>query len=238
MKVRINKYLADQGICSRRKADEHILRGDVLVNGKVAIPGTKIISDKDEVIFRGKKITTLNSQELEYWALYKPRGVVSTASDEKGRKNVVDLINTKSRIYPVGRLDTDSEGLIILTNDGDFANRLSHPSFQHVKSYKVIAKGIDSVDLQDIKRKLERGFLINGKKMRALRVVSIDRADNHLIEIELDLITGYNRQIRRMCDKIGLKVIKLMRTGISKLKLSDLKLSAGQSVPIGRDQVI
>lgn len=236
--VRINKFLADNGVCSRRKADERIMDGRILVNGKVAELGDRIDPTKDKVTFDGKDVL-VSDAELEYWVLNKPVGVVSTADDEQGRTKVTDLVKSKARIYPVGRLDENSEGLLLLTNDGELTNKLTHPSFEHIKSYRIIAKQNKSNSLSWIKRQFEAGIYIDGKKMQAKEVTSIVKSpENGYLEIELDLITGYNRQIRRMCDRIGLDVRKLSRTGFANLKLSDLNLEPGQAKRVQRSDII
>lgn len=238
MKIRINKYLAEQGICSRRQADEHILANLVSVNGKIAKPGDMIDPEIDIVKLQGKEISSA-APENEYWVLNKPLGVVTTASDEKKRKTVVDFVKSHLRLYPIGRLDINTCGLIILTNDGELTNMLTHPSFKNIKRYRLIARKLRSISDAEIMKKFERGFRIDGKVMRADRVVNIYHSDqNNYLEIDLELITGYNRQIRRMCDKIGLEVKKLTRTGMGKLNLDSLKLEPGQAIRISRSDII
>ena len=131
MQIRLNKFLADLGIASRRKADQLIDEGRVLLNQKKAKLGDKVDPEKDQVMFEGKKLTSDDREDFEYWLLNKPRNVVSTVSDEAGRKTVFDYVKTKAktRVYPVGRLDLESEGLLLMTNDGELANRLTHPKY-------------------------------------------------------------------------------------------------------------
>ncbi|MCX6808714.1 MAG: pseudouridine synthase [Candidatus Berkelbacteria bacterium] len=246
MLIRLNKFLAESGVCSRRKADEEILAGRVSVNGIVVkAMGLKINSGTDLVEFEGQTIKQID--KLIYYAVYKPLGVVSTASDELNRETVIDLVPKTPRVYPVGRLDANSEGLMILTNDGDFAQRLTHPSFEHEKEYEVrvkrsikskvclSARQVKSSD--EIKYKFEKGFEIDSVWMKA-DLVSDFKDFKDYLDFRLVLHTGYNRQIRRMCAKIGLEVIKLTRIRIGKLTLSDLRLSASQFVQISPNQVI
>ena len=234
---RINKFIADSGLMSRRKADEAILSGDIEINGEVVKTlGIKIDSEKDIVKYKGN-LVTIDSADFVYYALYKPKGVISTAQDEKSRKTVTDLVPAAPRVYPVGRLDRDSEGLILLTNDGALANELSHPSFEHRKEYFVVAKNVKKISTDTIRSLFVKGLTISGKKMKA-DTVEASIAENTLIEIKLTLHTGYNRQIRKMCDKIGLVVIKLVRTGISKLSLEELKLKPGDYKQISKEQIV
>ena len=137
--IRLQKYIADSGFCSRRKAEEYISKGKVFVNGNLVTElGTKV-NGNEEILVDGNSIS---KQDKEYYVLYKPRGVISSAKDDKGRKTVVDLINTNSRIYPIGRLDYDTTGIILLTNDGEFANLMMHPKNNIEKTYIVKLKGI------------------------------------------------------------------------------------------------
>lgn len=236
--IRINKYLAGQGLFSRRKADEFIAQGRITINDQTATLGDRVDIAKDIVKLDGN-VVGARQAEYEYWAVNKPRGVISTAEDEQGRDKVTDLVDSRARLFPVGRLDENSEGLIVLTNDGELTNVMTHPSFEHTKSYRVIAKQLRPGSPNHFKTRLEKGVLIDGRLMRAKEVTSIVRDDqNNYLEIELELITGYNRQIRRMCDKIGLEVRKLVRTGFGKLRLADLMLEPGQSVKISRDDLL
>ena len=238
MKIRINKYIDEKGVCSRRKADVLISNDQVTINGKPAKLGDMLDPANDRVVCCGKDITE-KKESLVYWAVYKPVGVVSTAQDEKGRPKVTDLVSSKERLYPTGRLDAQSEGLMVLTNDGSLTHELTHPSSGHIKSYRLVARPLRKLTTRKVKNAFEKGLVIDGKRMKADKVNSIDISDmNGYFEIELDLITGYNRQIRRMCDKIGLEVKRLTRTGIGKLRLKELNLSPGQSVSIRKQQIL
>jgi len=229
--IRLNKYLAQAGICSRRKADEHIGAGDVYVNGAPASLGMRVDPENDCVVFQGQVITP-QPQRLVYYALYKPRGVISTARDEKGRTTVVDLVPPQPRVYPVGRLDKDSEGLIILTNDGTLAYELTHPKFEHPKEYEVLVQPQDeSLTPKKVKELFEKGIVIEGKQFKA-DVVHFNAPDAEGLTLHITLHTGYKRQIRRMCEAIGLSVISLKRVRISKLRLESLGLTSGEYVTI------
>lgn len=225
------------GVCSRRKADVLIDSNQVYINDHLATKGSQIDPRVDVVTVSGKKITK-ETRELEYWALHKPKGYISTTSDEKGRKSVLELVKSNKRLYPVGRLDADSSGLIILTNDGEFANILMHPSHKHLKRYLVVAKYFKRNSNGWIKSKLESGILVDGITMKAEKVNSIEKISPQEIQIDLTLITGYNRQIRKMCDKIGLGVTSLKRTAIAKLELSKLGLKSGQSKQILKEDIL
>lgn len=235
--LRINKYIADMGICSRRKADELVECGAVRINNLTAKHGDQVDPESDVIRVKGKNINK-NEISYEYWALYKPIGVVSTAYDEKGRASVTDLVKSKSRIYPIGRLDADSEGLIILTNDGKFTNELIHPSKAHIKTYQITASFIKKNSLNWIKQQLEHGIIIDGKTMTVHKVTEIHKIDAKKISLNLELITGYNRQIRKMCGKIGLSVDKLLRIGIGNLDIYNLNLKPGEFKPIKVEDIL
>ena len=158
--IRLNKYLSESGICSRREADEHISHGEVKINGMIAVLGQKIDPEKDRIEYLGKNIRK-NIQTVIY-ALNKPRGVISTADDELGRKNITDFVPKETRVYPIGRLDKESEGLILLTNDGTLAQELSHPSHKYEKEYKVTIRIINSkLNIKDIEHNFQNGLRID-----------------------------------------------------------------------------
>lgn len=242
MNIRLNKFLADAGICSRRKADECILIGDVTINGiDIRSLGTKIDPDKDIVTFQGNAVKLDNKHV--YFALNKPKGIISSASDDKGRKTVLDFVPKTPRVYPIGRLDENSEGLMILTNDGVLTQKLTHPSFEHKKTYEIIAKIVNN-ELKNtanaekrIKKMMESGIRIDGKLMRADEVIAIP-LNEFKLTITLVLHTGFNHQIRRMCSKVGLEVLKLVRTKIGDLSLADLDLKSGECREITLDQIL
>ena len=214
---RLQKIIASSGYCSRRKAEELILFGKVMVNGKVITElGTKV-SDKDEVLVNGNKIFT---EEKEYYLLNKPRGVVTTTSDDKNRKTVVDLIDTDKRIYPVGRLDYDTTGVLILTNDGDFANMIMHPKSEIDKVYVAKVEGIVNGEAV---HKLENGIDLDGVTVKASRVKirKIDNKTNHSM-VEIIIHEGKNHQVKRMFEAVGYRVDKLKRERIAFLTTESL----------------
>lgn len=217
---RIQKVIANLGYCSRRKAEQLISEGKVFVNGvRVDELGVKVKnSDKIEV----EGILLDNNRNYEYYLLYKPRGVVSTANDDKGRKTVVDLINTNTRIYPVGRLDYDTTGVLLLTNDGYLANKLIHPSSKIDKVYIVKVDGILSG--YDIKR-LRNGVVIDGYKTGRCRVKlkSVDKKKNTCL-VEIVICEGKNHQVKKMIEAVDKKVIKLKRERFAFFDLNGLKV--------------
>lgn len=218
---RLQKVIANSGYCSRRKAEELILEGKVFVNGSVIRElGTKVSHD-DEIEVDGFSIK--KDHNYEYYLLYKPRGVVTTTNDDKGRKTVVDLIDTTARIYPVGRLDYDTTGVLLLTNDGVFANGLMHPANEIDKVYIAKVEGILSG--YDVKR-LKSGIMIDGRKTAKchVKVRSVDKKKNTCI-VELVIHEGRNHQVKKMIEAVGKKVIKLKRERFGIFDLSGLKAS-------------
>jgi len=216
-KIRLQKFLAEAGVASRRGAERLMLEGRVTVNGvPVRLLGTKVDPEKDIVQVDGQVV---RPRKKLYVALHKPRGYVTTRSDEKGRKCVFDLLPAEWRnLYPVGRLDRQSEGLLFLTNDGDFAFRLTHPRFQVPKTYFVVVQG--KVEPPHVERLLkgirDRGQLLRAKEARLL---SSARARSRL---ELILTEGKNREVRRMFKALGFKVERLVRTKIGPIPLGEL----------------
>lgn len=218
---RLQKVIANSGYCSRRKAEELILEGKVFVNGSVIRElGTKVSHD-DEIEVDGLSIK--KDHNYEYYLLYKPRGVVTTTNDDKGRKTVLDLIDTTARIYPVGRLDYDTTGVLLLTNDGVFANGLMHPANEIDKVYIAKVEGILSG--YDVKR-LKSGIMIDGRKTAKchVKVRSVDKKKNTCI-VELVIHEGRNHQVKKMIEAVGKKVIKLKRERFGIFDLSGLKAS-------------
>jgi len=212
--IRLQKYLSTAGICSRRHGEELILAGKVWVNGKVITElGTRVDPLTDTVEFDGKPV--LDRQRLLYIALNKPNDYV-TSCEQPGEKLVTDLVNIQGRIYPVGRLDKDSTGLLLLTNDGQLHHRLSHPSFDHEKEYVVtLAAPISDSALQ----KMANGMLLSGKRTRPAEIHRIS-----LRRFSIILKEGKNRQIRRMVQKVGQEVLGLQRIRIAGIRLGNLDL--------------
>lgn len=215
--VRLQKFMADCGVASRRKSEEIIEAGKVKVNGHVAHIGDKVNPKKDLVTVRGKRINSVSRNY--YIMLHKPRGYVTTVSDELGRKTVMDLVSDiKARIYPVGRLDKDSEGLLLLTNDGAFANALSHPGHNFAKVYRVTVRP----EINDeILFNLRNGIEIDGRKTAPCDVNVITEEPGRVV-LEFILREGRNRQIRKMCEAVNLQVARLKRISVGSLKLGML----------------
>ena len=216
---KLQKIIAAAGICSRRKAEELINEGRVAVNGIVATIGDKA-SALDEITIDGKPLP--KKSENVYFMLNKPKGYVTTAADEKGRKNVTELINEPERVYPVGRLDMYSEGLLIMTNDGDLTYKLTHPRHEMYKEYLVGMMGDKN---KDAARLMENVREIDGYKIAKPIVRKISDTDYGVV-LSVKIREGRNRQIRKMCESCGYKVIFLKRVAVGSLKLGELK--AGQ----------
>ena len=220
--IRLQKFLANQGVCSRRKAEEHILNGDVQVNSKTVTQlGTKIIPNKDEVTFQGKKKTLSNDKKV-YILLNKPIGYVTTTKDQFGRDTVLDLVKVKESILPVGRLDMYTSGAIILTNDGEFIYKITHPKYEIEKTYNVTLKGkITDEDVQKLRDGVEIEDYTSGKAK--VRILKIDEEKN-ISRLEITIHEGKNREVRKMCDAVGKKVLALHRSKIGNIGVKDIKL--------------
>ena len=216
-KIRLQKYMSECGIASRRKSEELIAAGKVRINGKVAKIGDKVDPATDKVTVAGEKVQT--ESELKYIMLYKPRGFVTTMNDEQGRKCVADLVSDVGvRVYPVGRLDKDSEGLLLLTNDGEFANNMTHPSKHVPKTYRVTVRPAIN---EEILNRLTTGIMIDGKMTLPADIRVISEEPNRVV-MEIVLIEGRNRQIRKMCEECGLTVARLKRVQIGPVRLGML----------------
>ena len=215
---RLQKVIANSGYCSRRKAEELINLGKVKVNGEVVNTLGVKVSYSDTITVNG---ITLKKEAKEYVLLYKPRGVVSSVHDDKGRKTVTDIVDSPNRLYPVGRLDYDTSGLILLTNDGELTNLLIHPSHEVEKVYVV---KIDAVVDPSLVKSLEKGVMIDGKKTGKARVKikKIDKKKKSSL-IELTIYEGRNHQVKKMFEAIGYKVSKLKRETFAGLTLDGLK---------------
>lgn len=214
---RLQKVIAASGVASRRKAEELIASGKVKVNGEVVTTlGTKV-SDRDSVVVNG---ITINKEEKVYFILNKPRGVITSTSDDKNRQTVIDLIATNARIYPVGRLDYDTTGLLLLTNDGDFANSMMHPSNEIDKVYVAKVKGIAKAEHII---PLEKGVVIDGIKTSPARVKlrKVNRENGTSI-VEVTIHEGRNHEVKKMFESVGLEVLKLKRERVAFLTLKGL----------------
>ena len=217
---RLQKVIANCGYCSRRHAEELIRQGLVTVNGVVVCNMGEKVRHNDKIEVEGVLLD--NRKDYEYYILYKPRGVVTTAHDDKGRKTVIDLINTTTRIYPVGRLDYDTTGILLLTNDGNLANKLMHPSSNIEKVYIAKVQGVLSG--YDIKR-LKNGVIVDGYKTSKARVKlkSIDKDKNTCL-VEITIHEGKNHQVKKMIEAVGKKVLKLRRERYAFFDLTGLKV--------------
>lgn len=216
--VRLQKYLADCGIASRRKSEELIAAGKVRVNGQTAKIGDKVDPKKDQVTVEGRKVRQDN--ELRYIMLHKPRGFISTMSDEMDRKCVAQLVaDVGTRVYPVGRLDRDSEGLLLFTNDGAFANNMTHPSKHVSKVYRVTIRPDIT---EDQVAQMMTGMMIDGKKTLPAEVRVVQKYADRTV-LEVTLCEGRNRQIRKMCEALGLEVARLKRISVGSVRLGMLQ---------------
>lgn len=219
MTERIQKIIASRGITSRRKAEELICAGRVTCSGRVCRLGERADPDKDIILLDGKPIPS--GGEYTYIMLHKPRGYVTTLSDEKGRKNAAQLVSDcGQRVYPVGRLDMDSEGLLLFTNDGEFANRLMHPKHEVNKTYRVFVANYSPERLE----RLSLPVTIDGYAIAkpTVRLVSIEESGKAQLEVVIH--EGRNRQVRKMCAMAGMTVLRLVRIGEGMLKLGNLPL--------------
>ncbi len=214
--MRLNKFLSNSGVASRRKCDELIKAGKVFVNGKQASAGMQINEKRDKITVEGKVISLPSS--FVYIKLNKPKGYACTAKDEKGRKTIYDLVRCDERLFSIGRLDYDTEGLIILTNDGDFANKVAHPRYHTEKEYRVTIEGEIKESELAVMRK---GVVVDGERMPSARVERIS-FDGKNTKLSVVIDEGQNRQIRRMFEAIGRDIKLLKRVRIGEVKLGGL----------------
>lgn len=230
-KIRLQKYLAENGVASRRKSEELIMRGKVKVNGHPATIGDKVDPKKDLVTVSGQRVEKKESGHI-YIMLNKPRGYVTTMSDERDRKCVAQLVSDiDGRIYPVGRLDKESEGLLLFTDDGEFANMMTHPSMHISKTYRVTVRPAAT---EEQLVALSSGVVIDEKKTLPASIhVAGEGEDRSVLQITIH--EGRNRQIRKMCETVGLETIRLKRTSIGSLKLGSL--SPGQYRELKKEEV-
>ena len=219
-KVRLQKIIADSGICSRRKAEELIAQGRVKINGRPCKVGDKADPIKDIVSIDGERVVFERKKAYRYIMLNKPRGYVTTMSDELDRKCVTELLDgVDARVYPIGRLDKNSEGLLLFTNDGNFANEIMHPSKHVTKTYRVTVR--PDVD-DEVLVKLSEGVVIDGRKTLPCTVLVLDKQPGRTV-LQMTISEGRNRQIRKMCEAVGLEVARLKRTAVGPIKLGMLK---------------
>lgn len=216
MKERLQKILSSRGICSRRKAEEMIVAGKICVNGATARLGDTADPELDEILVEGKALPA--REGFVYILLHKPRGFVTTLSDEKGRPNAAQLVaDCGVRVYPVGRLDMDSEGLLLFTNDGDFANTLMHPKHQVEKTYDTWVTGYNPGCFKRLSEPMELdGYRLRLPKLKLLKV------EGKTARIRITIHEGRNRQVRRMCEIAGMQVTRLKRIQAGSLELGDL----------------
>lgn len=222
--VRIQKIIADSGYCSRRKAEELIERGRVKVNGHPAEIGQKLNPARDLITVDGERIVVEKKRENYYLMMNKPRGYLTSMTDDRGRRCVTELLppDLPVRVYPIGRLDLNSEGLLLFTNDGRFANDMMHPSREVTKTYRVTVRP-DVDDMQAAK--LSAGVYIDGRITAPANVLILSKEPGRVV-MEITIHEGRNRQIRKMCEGVGLEVARLKRTAVGPLRLGMLKPGA------------
>ncbi|MHC1747379.1 MAG: pseudouridine synthase [Cellulosilyticaceae bacterium] len=217
--MRLQKYLATAGVASRRKAEEYILEGKVTVNGEVITTLGTIVSEDDCITYNGKLVKL--EEEHVYYILNKPVGYVTTASDEKDRATVIDLMKgVEKRVFPVGRLDYTTSGLLIMTNDGDLTYTLTHPKHQVNKTYEAKVKGFVKPDTIE---QLKNGVMIDGRKTARAGVKVLSTNTNTTL-LSITIHEGRNRQVRKMCSVVGHEVLTLQRVSVGKLTLTGLKV--------------
>ena len=232
MKERIQKIISARGVASRRQAEQMIQEGRVTCNGVICQLGHTADPDKDVILVDGKPLPEEGGRV--YIMLNKPRGYVTTLSDEKGRKNAAQLVqDCGTRVYPVGRLDMDSEGLLLFTNDGEFANRLMHPSHEVNKTYKVTVTGFSEEGLE----KLKQPVVLDGYKIQApaVRMLKKVGSDSNTALLLVTIHEGRNRQVRRMCAMAGMNVTRLIRVSEGTLNLGNLP--CGKWRHLSKDEV-
>lgn len=221
-KIRLQKFLASSGIASRRKCEELILEGRVEVNGLTVYElGTKVDPEKDEVKYKGRIVK--QDEEKVYILLNKPIGFVTTAKEQFGRDKVLDLVKINKRIVPVGRLDMYTSGALILTNDGELVNRLTHPKNEIDKTYNATVAGVitkDEIESLQNGVEIDEGYITKPAKVKILK---IDEEKN-ISRIQITIHEGKNRQVRKMCEAVGKKIIALHRSKIGSLDVKDLKI--------------
>lgn len=224
--MRINKYIASCGICSRRKAEEYIVQGKVKINDEVVKDLSTLVDVESDNVYLNNKLIKQENKKV-YIMLNKPKGYVTTNSEQFGRKSTLDLIHEKERVFPIGRLDMYTEGLLLLTNDGQFANKLTHPKHEIEKRYIV---NVDKKVTSEMIRKLQNGVDIGGYITKPAKV----KIDNDT-KFEIVISEGKNRQVRKMCEAVSLRVINLKRVQIGNISLGNLQI--GKYRYLNRDEV-
>ena len=221
MEERLQKYLAECGIASRRKCEEYIIQGKVQVNGKTITElGVKVNPEKDKITFEGKNVK--QEERKVYILLNKPIGYVTTSDEQFGRDKVLDLVKVRERVVPVGRLDMYTSGALILTNDGDFVYKVTHPKHEITKTYTVTVKGI--IKNEEVEQ-LRKGVKIDDYTTRPAKVKILKTdEEKDISRLEITIHEGKNRQVRRMCESVGRRVIALHRSKIGDIGVKDLKL--------------
>jgi len=227
--IRLNKYLSNNTEFARRKIDEFITQGRITVNNKVILEqGLQINPDKDEIRLDGERIR--EKANKKYFILHKPIGFITTTDDEKNRKTVIDLIKTQDKVFPIGRLDSDTSGVLLLTNDGDFANKLMHPKFKVQKTYVVtLSKPLE----EKLRAKLAGGIKLDGKKTAPAKITHPNKNDLSIVSITLT--EGRNRQVRRMFEGYGYFVRKLHRISYGHLTVDGL--NAGEYRKLTKEEI-
>ena len=218
-KIRLQKYFTDCGILSRRAAEEEIKAGNVSFNGATAQLGDKIDPENDIVEYKGKRIEAKKDSDFVYILLNKPTGIVTSAKDEKGRTCVTDIVKCGKRVYPVGRLDLNSQGLILMTNDGELTNKLTHPRHEIPKIYEVDVVGKVTTEQLQI---LNSSMTVDGYVLLPVKTEFLAKNEK-FTTLRMTLFEGRNRQIRKMCEQVGLKVAKLVRVAIGSITLGNLE---------------
>lgn len=232
MLIRLNKYIADAGVCSRRAADKLITDGKIQVNGEITIElGKKVDTARDKVVYENQVLN--NSQKYVYYLVNKPVGYICSIHDRFAQHKITDLVPKDHRVFPVGRLDKDTEGLIILTNDGDLSYQLTHPKFKHEKTYEVefrisyLNRNVTESNALFCINELKRGIHLEEgvAKFDSISLLKVDR-ERQTVTISVVLHQGWKRQVRRMLGALGLKIVMLRRVKVNKLTL--------QNVPVGQ----
>ena len=219
-KVRLQKFFTDCGVLSRRAAEEEIKMGKVKVNGLRAELGDKIDPQNDVVEYMGRRILPRKEDKMVYILLNKPAGIVTSAKDEKGRACVTDLVKCGTRVYPVGRLDLNSQGLILMTNDGELKNKLTHPRHEIPKIYEVDVVGKVTTEQLTV---LNSSMTVDGYVLLPVKTEFLSKNEK-FTTLRMTLYEGRNRQIRKMCEQVGLKVARLMRVAIGSITLGNLQV--------------